>query len=72
MRWCPHQQHLLASACYDGAVRLWDVRSSIPLHELRAHEGGKALCVAWDGPDRLASGGSDAALRVHAVAPRAS
>ena len=23
VRWCPHSPHLLASACYDGRVRLW-------------------------------------------------
>lgn len=66
--WCPHAQHLLASACYDGTVRLWDVRSNIPLHELKAHPNNKALCVAWDGPERLASGGSDAQIRTASVA----
>ena len=33
---CPPAQ--LASSCYDGVVRLWDIRSaSVPLHELPAH-----------------------------------
>ena len=68
VRWCPHQSHLLASTCYDGCVRLWDVRSSIPLHEIKSHEGGKALCVDWDGPERILSGGSDAALRMATIA----
>lgn len=67
VRWCPNHPHVLATACYDGAIRLWDVRSTVPLHEMRAHEGGKALCVAWDGQERLASGGSDAALRFAAL-----
>ena len=69
VKWCPHQPHLLASACYDGTVRLWDVRSSIPLHELQSHKGGKALCLAWDGAERLCSGGSDAQMAVAAIAP---
>ena len=68
VRWCPHSEHLLASACYDGSVRIWDVRSNIPLHEMKAHEGAKALCVCWDGPSALASGGSDAQLKIAALA----
>lgn len=66
VRWHPQQEKLLASACYDGSVRLWDVRSSIPLHTLTAHEG-KALCLCWDGAERVASGGSDEELRVTAI-----
>jgi ribosome biogenesis protein YTM1 len=67
VRWCPHRPQLLASACYDGSVRLWDVRSTIPLHEITKHEG-KALCVAWDGAERVASGGSDAQMRTASLA----
>lgn len=63
VRWHPHQPHLLASACYDGAVRLWDVRTTIPLHTVAQHDG-KALCVIWDGAERVASGGTDAQLRL--------
>ena len=64
VRWCgAGSPHLCASACYDGIVRLWDVRSTVPLHQVSAHEG-KALCLAWDGPERVASGGADAQLRI--------
>lgn len=66
VRWCPQQANMLASASYDGAVRLWDVRSSAPLHTVSTHEG-KALCLAWDGADRIASGGSDAQMRIAAI-----
>jgi len=64
--WNPQQPQLLASSCYDGVVRLWDVRTTIPLHTLAKHDG-KALCVAWDGAEHVASGGADAALRITAV-----
>ena len=64
VKWCPHSAHLLATSCYDGSVRIWDVRSTIPLHETKAHAGAKALCVEWDGADRLVSGGSDAKLQM--------
>lgn len=67
VKWCPHRPHLLASASYDGHVRLWDVRSTNPLHTLTEHEG-KALCVAWDGAEKVASGGTDAQMRRAALA----
>ena len=66
-KWCAQQPHLLASACYDGSVRLWDVRSTLPLHVVSQHDG-KALCLTWDGDERLASGGTDAALRLASIA----
>ena len=59
--WAPCAGHILASAAHDGKVKVWDVRSSVPLATLDAHEG-KALCVAWAGGDYLASGGADARL----------
>eukprot|EP00965_Chrysotila_dentata_P224430 6194172-Pleurochrysis_carterae.AAC.1 len=40
---------------------LWDTRSTVPLHELPPHNP-KALCVAWDGDDRIVSGGADGHL----------
>ena len=60
--WSRHRAQLLASACHDGTVRLWDTRSTVPLHELPPH-ADKALCVAWDGAERLLSGGADGELR---------
>ena len=65
-RWCPTHTNLLATACYDGVVRLWDVRSTTPLHELTTH-AGKALCLAWDAGERVASGGTDSQLRLAAL-----
>jgi len=62
-RWSVHASHHLASACYDGTVRLWDVRSTVPLHQLNVHDG-KALSLTWDGAERVASGGSDAKILV--------
>ena len=41
----PARPNLLASASYDGSVRLW-MRSTAPLHTLCEHDG-KALCLAW-------------------------
>ena len=60
--WSRHRSQLLLSSCHDGSVRLWDTRSTVPLHELPPH-ADKALCVAWDGAERLVSGGADGELR---------
>ena len=66
VRWCPEQAHLIATSSYDGRVQLWDIRSTIPVHEITKHEG-KALCLTWDGGERLGSGGEDGELRVASV-----
>ena len=59
-RWCGGAHpHLIATSCYDGAVRLWDIRSTIPLHTLSKHDG-KATCLVWEGGERVVSGGEDA------------
>ena len=63
VRWSTANPLHLLSSCHDGAVRLWDIRSSVALHELPSHED-KALCVAFLGADRLVSGGADAELRI--------
>jgi WD40 repeat protein len=61
-----------ASASYDGKVKLWDLRSSIPLHTISAHSD-KALSVAFH-PNAagvstcLVSGGADKQLQVHNIA----
>ncbi|RHY36098.1 hypothetical protein DYB34_006145, partial [Aphanomyces astaci] len=46
VEWSPLNAHQFVSSGYDGAVKLWDSRSSIPLFTLAAHTG-KALDVAW-------------------------
>ena len=38
------------------------VTPTVPLHELPPH-ADKALCVTWDGAERLLSGGADGELR---------
>jgi ribosome biogenesis protein YTM1 len=67
----PESEYLFASGAYDGTVKIWDMRSTIPLHTLAAHEG-KVLDVAWrthnsiEGPV-LASGGEDKQLRLFSI-----
>ncbi|GLC50526.1 hypothetical protein PLESTB_000389500 [Pleodorina starrii] len=75
---CPASQHHLATAGYDGAVKLWDLRTQVPLGSLTGHKD-KVLCVSWLGGGGgaaaggggsaagrgLVSGGSDCQLRLY-------
>jgi ribosome biogenesis protein YTM1 len=49
--WRPGSLHHVATAAHDGAVRLFDLRSPVPLGTLAGLHGSggedKALCVAW-------------------------
>lgn len=52
--WCPGAEHILAAACQDGSVPLYDIRSpASPLHVVTTHKQ-KALAVAWAAPDEAA------------------
>lgn len=64
--WSPSSAYNLASASYDGTVKVWDIRSSTPLYSIRAasEDGQKVMAVDWfDGV--IYSGGEDTQLRVH-------
>ena len=66
LAWRPGAAHTVASACFEGTLSLWDIRSAMPLSTVQAHDG-KALDLCWRGPNELASGGSDAAVKVFQV-----
>ncbi|OQR95170.1 hypothetical protein ACHHYP_00234 [Achlya hypogyna] len=64
VQWSSETQFL--SAGYDGTVKMWDARSSIPLFTLAAH-AGKALDAAWIQGEKPAfvSGGEDCQLKFY-------
>ncbi|CAI5719053.1 unnamed protein product [Hyaloperonospora brassicae] len=66
------KEHLFVSGGYDGAAKVWDVRSTIPLHTINAHEG-KLLDLSWrsHGKEKSAvafvTGGDDKKLNFYCV-----
>ena len=64
---CP-AGHLLAVACDDGAVQVWDMETLAPCLEVVAHSRA-ATGVAWlGGGELLASAGADGAVAVWSLA----
>jgi len=63
VQWSPDDPFVLASSSHDGSVKVWDIRSSLPLHTVRAHsKGEKALCLAF-ADKTIFSGGSDCIVK---------
>ncbi len=49
---------LVITACLDGVVRVWDVRTGVCQHELGGHqEAVQDVCISSDG--RMVLSGSD-------------
>ncbi len=70
MKWRPESSNVFATSDYNGDVKVWDVRASVPLGTSSAHNG-KALCLLWsdanvDGNTKsvIVSGGSDCAVKM--------
>jgi ribosome biogenesis protein YTM1 len=64
--WSSANEHWALSASHDGCIKMWDVRSSIPLHTI-VEIPGKALCAGWHGADTILGGGTDCQVHVKRV-----
>lgn len=62
-KWHPKSRQHLVSASHDGTLKLWDVRSKVPLTTLEAHKD-KVLCVDWWKENCVISGGADSMLQI--------
>jgi ribosome biogenesis protein YTM1 len=62
--WRPGSAYQLATGGHDGSVKVWDVRSGVPLGSLVQHDQ-KVLCVGWWGAQQLVSGGADCKLQLY-------
>jgi len=65
VQWSPTEPHLLATNSYDGCIKLWDIRSTLPLYTVRAHEKDeKGLCLAFHPSGKaLFCAGSDCVVK---------
>lgn len=71
VKWHPTAEHTLLSASFDGSIKLWDVRSAIPLWTVdAAREEDKLFCCTWIDGTTIACGGTDKTLRTLAITGR--
>jgi ribosome biogenesis protein YTM1 len=65
VQWSRLDEHQFASCGYDGAIKLWDIRSNIPIYSLQASED-KLLALAWK-EAQVVAGGQDKKIKFHNV-----
>ncbi len=69
VRWNPSNAYQLASTSHDGTVKLWDIRSTNPLHTVRVFaQEEKGMCLVWADADdnsklHLFAGGTDCIIK---------
>lgn len=63
VRWSPTHPYILSSTSHDGTLKLWDIRSSLPLHTVRVHaKEEKSLCSVY-GNDVIYVAGTDCVVK---------
>mmetsp|Transcript_12972 Transcript_12972/g.17086 ORF Transcript_12972/g.17086 Transcript_12972/m.17086 type:complete len:432 (-) Transcript_12972:142-1437(-) len=70
VHWIEGARFLLSSTSYDGELKLWDIRSHIPLYTSKAHKD-KGLCVHSQG-NRIYTGGSDGLIKIFGIPSKGS
>eukprot|EP00879_Flechtneria_rotunda_P011935 GHRR01012466.1.p1 GENE.GHRR01012466.1~~GHRR01012466.1.p1 ORF type:complete len:324 (+),score=143.69 GHRR01012466.1:1251-2222(+) len=62
--WRPNSSYHVATGSHDGCVKVWDIRTAVPVGSLQHHKD-KVLCVGWWASHMLASGGADCKLQLY-------
>ncbi|KAG0553421.1 hypothetical protein KC19_12G010200 [Ceratodon purpureus] len=63
-KWHPKSSFHILTASFDGTVKLWDTRATIPLITLNQHKD-KVLSADWWKNDNIVSGGADSQLHIY-------
>lgn len=64
----PDSEFMVASACLDGTVKLFDSRAShFAIQSVSLPQSERALVVAWISPNKFLSAGSDCLVRCHDI-----
>jgi len=64
--WSESNPRVFASTSYDKSIKLWDIRSTTPIHTIQAHTD-KVLSIKHVKKDTWLSGGADRQLRLHSL-----
>ena len=71
VKWSPTNPYHIVSTSYDGTMKLWDIRTSLPLYTVRtfpAKEKGMTVCYSSGGNDNakfLFAGGTDCIVKTY-------
>jgi len=63
----PHRQEIFISGSYDKTIKVWDMRSTIPLYTVENSHTDKVLTVGWWDHHIFLSGGADNLLKTHVL-----
>jgi len=64
--WHPTIDNLLVSGSHDNTVKLWDIRSQVPVFTTTPHTN-KVLCVDIDKESNIYSGAADGKLKIQLI-----
>ena len=63
VKWSPKDPYIVSSTSHDGTLKIWDIRSSLPLHTVRTHaKKEKCLCSVY-GDDVIFLAGTDCVVK---------
>lgn len=65
VQWHPTDANILISGSFDSNIKIWDLRSSTPLHTLASQHKDKVTTLAWLDHTHFASGGADKYIRTY-------
>jgi ribosome biogenesis protein YTM1 len=62
IKFSPKNPYQMSTGSYDGTVKTWDVRCSLPMHTIKGHLGDKVMDIGY-GEEGIFSCGSDGEVK---------